>query len=176
MKKFCISFILIAILIVAVFLGMETKTADTKYLRIHIRANSNSEVDQTVKYCVKDAVVEYLTPKLLDVKTKEDAKSVLTSSLKGIENVANNALKVNGFNYKASAKINVEDFPTRFYGDYCLEAGYYDALIISLGEGVGDNWWCVVYPPLCFVGETSNYVYKSKLLEIINSFKYKEEK
>ena len=83
-------------------------------------------------------------------------------------------LKKNGKNYVCTAQIKTEEFPTRVYEDLTLERGFYDALILNLGSGKGDNWWCVVYPPLCFVGEGTGYVYKSKLLAIINSF-YKNE-
>ena len=67
-----------------------------------------------------------------------------------------------------STKLNNEYFPTRAYDDLVLENGYYDALIIELGSGKGDNWWCVVYPPLCFADCTQKIEYKSKFLEIIN--------
>ena len=80
----------------------------------------------------------------------------------------------NGFNYGCKAYIDAENFPTRSYDDVVLEAGVYDALILNLGSGKGDNWWCVVYPPLCFIGGNdngqNNIVYRSKLLEIIEDF------
>ena len=79
-------------------------------------------------------------------------------------------LKNAGFNYHSKVAVRNELFPTRVYGDFTLEEGFYDALIVELGEAKGDNWWCVVYPPLCFTG-TENIKYKSKILEIINSFK-----
>ena len=72
-----------------------------------------------------------------------------------------------GFNYRSRVEIRNEKFPTRVYEDLTLEAGYYDALIIELGEGKGDNWWCVVYPPLCFTGG-ENVKYRSKIYELIN--------
>lgn len=174
MKKFCISFcLLLIILLIAV--GMEfTPQKHTEYLRIHIRADSNLEKDQSVKYLVKDRVVEYLTPILTNCHTKDSAEKALESNLKNIESVANEVLKSNGFSYTSSAKIRQENFPTRTYNDLTLDSGFYDALIINLGTGTGDNWWCVVYPPLCFYGESKHYIYKSKLLEIINEF-FKEK-
>lgn len=77
------------------------------------------------------------------------------------------------FSYRSKASVREEEFPTRVYEDLTLDAGYYDALILELGSGKGDNWWCVVYPPLCFTGGECGYVYKSKILEIIESFKKK---
>ncbi len=144
------------------------------YLRIHIRANSNLEVDQNIKYSIKDAVVEYLTPKIANVKTKEDALNMVNGNKENIESLANNILKQNNFKYVCSMELQEEFFPTRVYGEYSLPADFYDAIILNLGEAKGDNWWCVVYPPLCFVGNdnlnVSGFKYKSKLWEIINNF------
>ena len=84
-------------------------------------------------------------------------------------------LSVFSFNYSAKASVKKEKFPTRVYQGVQLESGIYDALIIELGSGKGDNWWCVVYPPLCFTGENVKYSYKSKILQIIRSFYDKEK-
>ena len=96
---------------------------------------------------------------------------ILEANFNGMERVADKVLKDNGFNYKSHIEINNELFPTRYYGEFLLESDYYDALIVNLGTGSGDNWWCVVYPPLCFVENSSEkVVYKSKILEIIKQF------
>ena len=148
------------------------ETKNTEFLRIHIRANSNDAVDQNVKYEVKDAVVKFLTPYLCDVKSKDDAIRIVGSHLVDVENVCNTVLKQNGFNYLSNACVCQEEFPTRSYDSLTLSAGVYDSLIVNLGSGLGNNWWCVLFPPLCFVGgsDSDNLVYRSKLLEIINSF------
>lgn len=174
MKKKCISILVIAIIILS-GIGFLLPSGNTEYLRIHIRANSNAEIDQSVKYAVKDAVVSFLTPIVAECDTKEKAEAAINDNLKNIEAVADRVLEEKGFTYKSSAKINNEKFPTRVYDDLTLESGYYDALIINLGEGAGNNWWCVVYPPLCFTG-SGNYVYRSKVLEIIRRFKENKEK
>lgn len=144
------------------------------YLRIHIRANSNLSIDQNVKYLVKDEVVMFLTPIIANSVSFEDVKQKLENNKSNIENVCNSVLKNAGFNYTAKAKIATEYFPTRAYGEYVLESDFYDALIIELGEASGDNWWCVVYPPLCFLNAKeingTSIKYKSKLIEIINNF------
>ncbi len=173
MKKLCISFLIIGIITLSavIFLTPETKT---EYLRLHIRANSNEQVDQNVKYLVKGAVVEYLTPFISTCDTKEKAERMLKENLSGIERVADMVLRENGFSYSSKASVKRENFPTRVYDGVTLEEGFYDALIINLGEGVGDNWWCVVYPPLCFVGSgNGNFKYKSKIIEIIDEWKSK---
>lgn len=146
---------------------------NSRYLRIHIRANSNSAEDQSVKYLVKDAVVDYLTPLLASATTRDMAKEIVLANSDGIESAALAVLEERGFDYGAEAVVRREDFPTRTYGGLTLESGNYEALILNLGTGEGDNWWCVVYPPLCFVGGEqtgSGVVYKSALLEIIKKF------
>lgn len=178
MKKF-IAIVIGFVVSCATFAGIVLKNSENKasaegYLRVHIRANSNDDVDQNVKYKVKERVVDYLTPILADAVTFDVAYDILQDNLTDIENVANEVLISNGFTYKCQAKLNEEYFPTRSYGNFTLENGYYDALILSLGSGKGDNWWCVVYPPLCFIGsegsDGKNIKYKSKLVEIVEKF------
>lgn len=137
------------------------------YLRIHIRANSNSDADQNVKYEVKAAVVEALTPKLSGVSSKEEAMDIIRDNLALIDEVSERVLVSNGFYYGAKSRLCQEDFPGRTYGDLTLDSGVYDALIVDLGSGEGDNWWCVVFPPLCFVadGEGEKVTYKSLIAE-----------
>ncbi len=171
MKKFCISLMIIVIILLSVACGQDSKTKEsTEYLRIHIRANSNSEEDQNVKYAVKEAVVNYLTPIVADCKTKSEATEKISLRSDDIRYIADEILKANGFEYSSLVKVCSEEFPTRVYEDLTLEKGYYDALIIGLGKAEGDNWWCVVYPPLCFTSG-GNVKYRSKILEIIAEFK-----
>ena len=167
MKKLGISFLICLIIVLSVLaLALPKEQVNTEYLRIHIRADSNEQEAQAVKYAVKDAVVEYLTPIIAQIQTKEQAKQRLNSELENIESVANATLKSKGFSYTCSASIKTEEFPTRVY----------DSLTLEQGSGKGDNWWCVVYPPLCFVGESTPYVYKSKIQQVINDFlKNKQE-
>ncbi|MBQ3115962.1 MAG: stage II sporulation protein R [Clostridia bacterium] len=176
MKKFCISFFIVAIIILSIIgITLPQEKVNEEYLRIHIRADSNLENAQAVKYKVKDNVVQYLTPFIAECDTKQKAENMLISHLENIKKVCDDTLKQNGFSYTASVKVKTEEFPTRVYGDLELEKGFYQALIIELGSGEGDNWWCVVYPPLCFVGEGEGYVYKSKIKQIIDGFYNKEK-
>jgi stage II sporulation protein R len=139
-------------------------------LRIHVRANSNSEKDQNVKYEVKDEVVNFLTPYVAACYTKAQALETVSAILPRIEEVCNSKLSSCGYSYSARAKLCEEQFPTRVYGELTLEEGIYDALIIELGEGVGDNWWCVIYPPLCFTSSSAPVQYRSLIVDIINTF------
>ena len=173
MKKYCIVFVLIFIIILTAAVCARPDDGGTAaYLRLHVRANSDSAIDQAVKYEVKDAIVEYLIPLAADCTSKRAAMAMLESELDAIEEVADGVLQKNGFTYTARASLRQEEFPTRVYEDVTLEAGIYDALIVELGEGTGANWWCVVYPPLCFAGEASGdgIVYRSRLWEIIRDF------
>ncbi len=140
-----------------------------QYLRIHIRANSNSDEDQNVKYLIKDKVVSYLTPYISESESFEDVVNLIKEKETVLECMIDEILNENGFDYKANVQLNNEYFPTRTYDNVTLEGNFYDAIIINLGAGEGDNWWCVVYPPLCFK-DTKNIVYKSKIVEIINQF------
>lgn len=142
-------------------------------LRIHIRANSNSTEDQLIKYTVKEELVNYLTPILCECEDKSEMITNIKNNFNNLENIANNILNERGFNYTASVSIKQEEFPTRTYEGYTLESGIYDAVIVELGKASGNNWWCVVYPPLCFTNFSENsesIVYKSKIWEIINKF------
>ncbi len=173
MKKIGIIILLIAAIagLSIAFMGNGTEDGENaSYLRVHIRANSNSADDQAVKYQVRDKVVEFLTPTVADCETKEQAIEKITARLAEVEKVADGVLRANGYTYGAKASIRKENFPTRVYEEVTLEAGVYDALILELGTGTGDNWWCVVYPPLCFTGGNGNVVYKSKIAEVIQKF------
>ena len=141
------------------------------FLRMHIRADSNQKEAQEVKYAVRDRVVEYLTPLVASYQSKAQAIRGVEAHLQEVTNAANEVLRANGLGYSARAELKKESFPTRVYEDYVLPAGEYSALILYLGKGEGDNWWCVVYPPFCFSSPTGkNVVYKSKIAEIIRRF------
>lgn len=172
--KYIFSFLaLIGVVLVFVFVGLKPLEQQTNedYLRVHIRANSNSLEDQKIKYMVRDSVVEVMTPLLSEAQTKQQAEIIVRQNFGLIEGVANKVLSQNGFEYKAHARISNEYFPTRTYEDLTLKDGFYDALILDLGSGAGNNWWCVIYPAFCFLKTTnnSNAVYISKIWEIIKS-------
>ncbi len=164
-KVIAIILLVLSLCALGLFLPQEP---DYDYLRIHIRANSNSAVDQNVKYEIKDDFVEFLTPYLCNVPTKQDAINTI-NSLKGeLTTRAKQILKNKGFKYSVNIKICEEYFPTRTYSNVTLSSGYYSAVIVELGSAEGDNWWCVMYPPLCFVNNFemgTQIKYKSKIVE-----------
>ncbi|MDR2634585.1 MAG: stage II sporulation protein R, partial [Clostridiales bacterium] len=97
---------------------------------------------------------------------------LIERSLNEIKTVADGALRENGFKYGATARLAREEFPKRQYLDYTFESGVYDALIVELGTGEGDNWWCVAFPPLCFIEaeDADDFRYKSKIKELIDKY------
>lgn len=173
MKKICILFLsLFIIILTAIGSGVSSAQAQAEpkdYLRLHIRANSNSAEDQAVKYLVRDEIVSVLTPLVAECKTKAEAMSLIGEQLSLLTAASEKTLAKHGFSYGARAQIRTEEFPTRVYEEYTLAAGTYEALIIELGTGTGDNWWCCIYPPFCFTG-TKNVVYRSKIAQIIADF------
>ena len=141
------------------------------YMRIHIVANSNSRRDEDIKYLVKDAVVEFLIPYLAEAENKEEASQIILSKQSKIIEVINSVLKNQGVNYHANVKVIEENIPTRGYDNLVLDGGVYECLRIELGNAKGDNWWCVVFPAVCFVNSKNpqNYEYISKIWDMIYS-------
>lgn len=167
MKKIIVCVIAVVV-VICIALNLPTeKQVDYDYLRIHIRANSNSTIDQNAKIKVKDNVVAYLTPKLCDVQTKQQAVDIVVKERENITLIVANTLKANGLEYGANVKLTNEYFPTRTYVNTTLESGYYDAVVVELGDAVGDNWWCVMYPPLCFATQnnTNKVKFKSRFVQ-----------
>ena len=175
MKYFLSILSVVGIILIFIFCPRVEKK-QVEYLRIHIRANSNLSQDQTVKYAVKDAVVDALIPLLAEAKDFDEAKNVVQKNIQLIETTANAVLEKNGFDYTSSAQIKEEYFPTRVYDNITLEEGNYQALILNLGSGEGNNWWCLVYPAFCFTSstKTDNVVYISKIWEIIKNITREE--
>lgn len=137
-------------------------------LRFHVRANSDREEDQRVKMLVKEQVVAYLQPVLQDAEDVEKTKELVLEQLPEIEAQAETILKQEGCDYGVSAKVGMSDFPEKTYGDCRFPAGTYEALILELGTGEGHNWWCMLYPGLCFLNESYGIVTADKKAELKN--------
>jgi len=174
-KGIGVFFAVVAVLIVVMGMGFEEQgSQEVDFLRLHIRANSNSVEDQAVKYAVKQAVIDDMTPLFVDVTTRNQAMQRISGNLTRIQVIVNRVLREHGFEYGSRLSVENSHFPTRSYRGNVVPAGYYDALFIDLGAGAGDNWWCVIYPPLCFldnnIGGERGVVYRSRLQEIIRRF------
>lgn len=126
--------------------------------RLHVIANSDSKEDQNLKYKVRDAVLEYMNNIAKDCTSKEEVINLAYEYQDEFKKVAKKVIEENGYDYDVNIRIGNFEFPTKNYGDISLPAGYYDALRIEIGEAKGQNWWCVMFPPLCFVDVTSGVV------------------
>ena len=126
--------------------------------RLHVIANSDSNEDQNLKYIVRDKVIEYMESICESGISKEDYIKIAENNLDNIKQITENTILENGYNYKVNVRIGNFEFPTKTYGDVSFPAGFYDALRIEIGEANGQNWWCVMFPPLCFVDVTSGIV------------------
>ncbi|MEF9935149.1 MAG: stage II sporulation protein R [Clostridium sp.] len=152
-KKLIITSLVAATVVASVGGYIYTKQNEfkNKVVRFHVLANSDSNVDQAVKLKVKDEVIKYVQPLLKESKSIEQSKDILNSNKDKIIAIANKELSDNGQTYTASAKLSKFDFPVKSYGDIVFPSGEYEAFRIVLGNGEGKNWWCVMFPPLCFI-------------------------
>ena len=126
--------------------------------RLHVIANSDSTEDQNLKYIVRDSVIDYINEISKDASSKDEVIAIAKEHLTEIEEIALKTVKDNGYDYPVKVSIGNFAFPSKKYGDITLPPGYYDALKIEIGEAAGQNWWCVMFPPLCFVDVTSGVV------------------
>lgn len=132
-----------------------------KLVRLHVLAHSDEAVEQQIKLNVRDAVLGYLEPKLENAASGKDAERVIMENLDGIARAARRVSQ----GRKVSVSLSTERYPTRRYESFALPAGEYRSLRVSLGEGQGQNWWCVVFPPLCTQLVTAESVYPALSLE-----------
>ncbi|MEC1520612.1 stage II sporulation protein R [Neobacillus niacini] len=120
-------------------------------IRLRILANSDSAQDQEIKRKVRDAVNEQITVWVQELTSLEKAKTVITSKLPEVQAIAEKVVKEQGSTQSVNVEFGKVQFPTKLYGEFLYPAGEYQAILITLGEGTGANWWCVLYPPLCFL-------------------------
>lgn len=147
----------------------------SKIIRFHIIANSNSSNDQLEKIELKTNLLYYLSPYLKNANSHQQVLNILDSYQNSIENYCNNCLHKNGSNNHARVSLEKKFFPERNYGDLTLPSGYYDSLCIYIGNHEGKNWWCIMYPSLCFSPSTFNITSsesKDKLSSILSEEEY----
>ena len=129
-------------------LGTQRQLAD-RVVRLHVLANSDSREDQALKLKVRDRILEVAEPLLEDSSDREEAEIALTAALPQLEQAAEAEIAAAGYDYSVTARLEETEFPTREYDGFALPAGEYLALRVVIGAGEGQNWWCVVFPPLC---------------------------
>lgn len=126
--------------------------------RLHVIANSDSKEDQNLKYKVRDNLLNYMNNICKNCTSKEEAISLVEQNKNTFKQIALDTIKSEGYSYDVNINIGNFEFPTKNYGDISLPAGFYDALRVEIGEAKGQNWWCVMFPPLCFVDISSGVV------------------
>ncbi|WP_043930068.1 stage II sporulation protein R [Bacillus sp. EB01] len=124
-------------------------------IRLRILANSDRKLDQDLKQKVRDEVNVKIAEWVGDLTSLDQARETIKNKIPEIEKIARNVLEENGSKQEAKAEFGLVKFPTKLYGQFLYPAGEYEAILITLGEGKGANWWCVLYPPLCFLDFSS---------------------
>lgn len=126
-------------------------TYHNKIIRFHVIANSNSEEDQELKLKVRDEIIKSLNQKLQESENISESRKILHDNMDFIEETAHRTLLKNGYIYPVKANLGMTWIPEKTYGSLTFPAGEYEALNVIIGEGEGENWWCVLYPPLCLI-------------------------
>lgn len=145
-------------------------------IRFHVIANSDSPQDQALKLEVKASLVESLSPILSNAENKSEARDLINHNLENIRMVAEETIRQKGYDYPVTVSLSECYFPMKIYGDYTFPPGKYEALQVQIGLAKGKNWWCVMFPPLCFVDETYSIVdedSKEKLKHVLTEEEYK---
>lgn len=167
MKKILTSFTLFILFVVFLFCITNNYTnavssnLSNNFFRLHILANSDSKSDQELKLKVRDNIIKYMNNQ--NFKTKAEASNYVQNNLSKFYEIAEQTIFDNGYNYSVNIQIGNFYFPTKNYGNISLPAGFYDGIKIEIGEAEGQNWWCSLFPPLCFVDISSGVVDEENL-------------
>ena len=157
MKKW-LGFLMAAVMLVAAFMILPIHGEAELYdnvIRLHVLANSDSEEDQALKLTVRDALLKKTQTLLENVDSKEEAEAILRQDLPVIEQTARDALRAAGAENTVTVELGQESYPTREYERLAFPAGEYLSLRVMIGEAEGQNWWCVLFPPLCLTAATA---------------------
>lgn len=184
MKKNFLPLLFIAIIFV--FIGTYlTKQTDTykiqkeiadSIIRFHVRANSDSEEDQELKILVKNRIVQFLEIELQSAASLDEARNILYDVKDEIAGIALEVIREEGYEYNVNVYFEQSYFPMKVYGDMSFPPGEYEAFRVDIGDACGKNWWCVLYPPLCFVDSTYSVVpddTKSQFQDVLSDEAYR---
>lgn len=144
--------------------------------RLHVIANSDSEEDQNLKYKVRDNLIEYMNSFCSNCSSKQEVLEIATNNIDEFQKIAEETIVQEGYSYPVTVEIGNFIFPTKTYGDMSFPSGFYDALRIKIGNAAGQNWWCMLYPSLCFVDVSSGVIpdeSKKTLQESLSDEEYK---
>ena len=155
---FTILFIAYFVICASNYTNAVTKDISDSIFRLHVIANSDNINDQNLKYKVRDNILQYMGTITSGITSKEEILKIVSLHLEDFKTVAQNTVYENGYNYTVSIEIGNFKFPTKTYGDISFPPGFYDALRIKIGDAKGKNWWCVMFPPLCFIDVSAGIV------------------
>ena len=172
-----LSLLLFLYTIICAFSYVEAVSSDISdsVFRLHVIANSNSDEDQSLKYKVRDSLLNYMNNICKNCSSKEEAINLVSIHQEKFKQVALETIKNEGYSYDVKIEIGNFEFPTKQYGDISLPAGFYDALKVEIGEANGRNWWCVMFPSLCFIDVSSGIVpdeSKEELQDVLSDEEY----
>lgn len=167
--------VIIAVLLMNFYTENMNRGLSENLIRLHVIANSDSPEDQALKRDVRDAVLSYVQHGLGNSKNIEQTRTFINSEMDGITAIAKDTITSHSEQYSIKTNLGSYPFPTKVYGDITLPAGNYQALRVVIGKGEGANWWCVLFPPLCFVDVTHGTVpdsVKTDLKEVLSDEEY----
>ena len=144
-------------------------------IRFHVIANSNTDEDQALKLKVRDKAIEFVSNSLKESNSLEESRKFIIENKSNIESIAKSVIIENGYDYNVTSSLSRENFPDKIYGDVVFPQGEYEAYRILIGEAKGENWWCVMFPPLCFVDGTKDAIDSTEVVEKLEG-NNKEEK
>lgn len=184
-KKKMVWYILVSVnVVLLVVMGMQygnrcrlQQSIAGKVLRFHVLANSDSDTDQQLKLKVRDAVGAQMAEMLEDAESLTDCERLVTENIEEIRRTAEEVIARQGYDYTVEAFLQEVSFPVKTYGDYTFPAGEYEALELVIGAGEGHNWWCVMYPNMCFSGTVYEVVdenAKTELRKVLSEDEYEE--
>ena len=162
--------LLIIYTIICAFSYVQAVSTDisNSVFRLHVIANSNSDEDQSLKYKVRDNLLKYMNNICSNCSSKKEAIELVTEHQEEFKQVALETIKNEGYSYDVKINIGNFEFPTKQYGDISLPTGFYDALRVEIGKAEGRNWWCVMFPTLCFIDVSSGIVPEESKEELQN--------
>lgn len=161
-KSSFFKFILISVLFICFLIILIKNYSDhvfgnisNNFFRLHIVANSDSTEDQVIKYEIRDSILNYISPELKNSKSKDEALKIIQSNIPAFYDLSNNILSKHNMNYSVNISVGNYNFPTKDYSNFILPEGNYDALKIELGNASGQNWWCVMFPSICIIDNST---------------------
>ncbi|QUI21399.1 stage II sporulation protein R [Vallitalea pronyensis] len=183
-RTYILSILLVVLMVSAVVYDYEKNASKAAVLegisdsliRFHVIANSDTDEDQRLKLQVRDAVLDKMTGILSESKNIEETRQLIYDHMDSMKDIASGIITDYGYAYSVNISLKLEQFPLKAYGDIILPPGKYEALLIEIGEAKGKNWWCVMFPPLCFVDVTRGVVpeaTKETLKNVLTDEEYK---